>query len=185
MRSSFLALYAAYGRLMSWFAVIAGAILFALMWLICANSISRKLLNAPIVGTLEITEALMPFVILLPMAFTQFRDGHIRVTLITDRLPRKLQTWLHVATLIIAAVFFAWVAYATLGFALRAFRISETAWGVIRIPLWPSKGVITAGAVLLAIQYLLDAVRILLLGAIDRESEVTARVDPEQEAVHG
>lgn len=160
MRSRFLAFYSLYARVVTWFSVLAGAMLFGLMFLICANSLSRKLFNFPIVGTLEITEALMPFVILLPMAFTQMRDGHIRVTLVTDRLPRPVRRILRTVMLLIGALFFAWVAVATVGFAWKAFTIGETAWGVIRIPLWPSKSVISLGAALLSIQYVLDTVRI-------------------------
>lgn len=164
MRSSFLAFYTVYGRVMTWFAVVAGVALFGLMWLICANSITRKLFNVPIVGTLEITEALMPFVILLPMAFTQLRDGHIRVTLLTSHLPAPVRRYLHALTLLVGALFFAWVTFATVGFAYRAFAIGETAWGVIRIPLWPVKSIIVLGAALLSIQYLLDTIRIGLIG---------------------
>lgn len=160
MRSNFLAFYSGYSRVITWFSVLAGAMLFGLMFLICANSFSRKLFNVPITGTLEITEALMPFVILLPMAFTQMRDGHIRVTLLTDRLPASVERYLHALMLFVGALFFAWVCVATVGYAYDAFTIGETAWGVIRIPLWPSKSVITLGAALLSIQFLLDTIRV-------------------------
>lgn len=166
-------------------AVVAGALLFALMWLICVNAFSRKLFNAPVVGTLEITEAVLPFVILLPMAFTQFRRGHIRVTLLTRHFPSGMRRILHVAAVVIGGLFFFWVAWATGGFALRAWNVGETAWGLIRIPLWPTKGVISLGALLLSGQFFLDALKLGFYGADDEEGGMTAVSAEEREALGG
>jgi TRAP-type C4-dicarboxylate transport system permease small subunit len=166
-------------------AVVAGFLLFALMWLICVNAFSRKLLNAPVVGTLELTEAIMPFVILLPMAFTQFRRGHIRVTLLTRHIPFNTRHILHIAAFVIGGIFFCWVAWATAGFAMRAWNVGETAWGLIRIPLWPTKWVISIGAMLLAGQFFLDALKLGLYGTEEEESEMTAVAAEEREALDG
>lgn len=164
MRSSFLAFHALYGRMMGYVALLAGAILFALMFLVCANAFTRKLFNAPITGAMELTEALMPVVILLPMAFTQYRDGHIRATLLVDRVPPVPRRWMRTLMLVVAAAFFYWVTYATWGYALRSWNVGETAWGSIRFPIWPSKFMVTFGAALLAVQFTLDAARLAFFG---------------------
>jgi len=164
MRSSFFAFHAFYGRIMSHVALAAGIVLFLLMFLVCANAFSRKLFNSPITGAMELTEALMPLVILLPMAFTQYRDGHVRATLLVDRLPVGPRRWLRTPMLFIAAAFFYWVTYATWGYALSAWHVGETAWGSIRFPIWPSKFVVAFGAGLLAVQFTLDAARLAIFG---------------------
>jgi hypothetical protein len=87
--------------------------------------------------------------------------------------------------LVVGAVFFCWVAWATFGFAARAWDVGETAWGLIRIPLWPTKGVIALGALLLAGQFLLDAIKVGALGLDEEEGEMTAVAAEEREALDG
>lgn len=169
MRSSLLALHMAYGRVVGWFATIAGVILFLLMWLVCINALSRWALNVPVPGSLEITEALMPMVILLPMAFTQFRGGHIRVELLTNRLSLANRRLLRIVILFLTAGLLVWIAVATYEFAFRSYRIGETTWGAVRIPLWITKASISVGSGLLAFQYLLDALRMIIAPDLDVE----------------
>lgn len=164
MRSTFFAFHAFYGRMMAHVAMIAGIVLFVLMFLVCANAFARKLFNMPITGAMELTEALMPVVILLPMAFTQYRDGHVRATLIVDRIPTAPRRWVRTAMLAIAAAFFFWVTYATWGYAVSSWHVGETAWGSIRFPIWPSKFMVTFGAALLAVQFTLDGARLAIFG---------------------
>lgn len=151
-----------YGRVLTWVGLFAGSALFLLMFLVCANSLSRKLLNMPIHGTLEITEVVMPIVILLPLAYTQHRDGHIRVELLTNGLqPRAVQI-LSVATLLIAAILFAIFSYAAFSFGARAWSVGETSWGALPLPIWPSKMAVSLGAALLSLHFLLDAAAVAL-----------------------
>jgi TRAP-type mannitol/chloroaromatic compound transport system permease small subunit len=56
------------------------------------------------------------------------------------------------------AIFFSWCAYATWYFALQSYSFDEHEWGSIVFPLYPVKFVIFAGMVMLAVQFLLDAV---------------------------
>lgn len=66
---------------------------------------------------------------------------------------------------------------------LRAYEVGETSWGLIRIPLWPSKGAIALGAALLALQYLLDAIKVGVLGLDEAEDEMAEA--EAREAAHG
>jgi TRAP-type C4-dicarboxylate transport system permease small subunit len=160
MRGAFETIYRLYGKLLTLFAIAAGAIFFAMMLLIDANAFMRKLFNQPVTGTLEITEALMPIAILLPMAYTQLVGGHIRVTLLTKSLSPQVQRALLTAALLLGVGFAVWATWAAYGFALRSWQVDEHAWGTVRFPLYPSKAAIAVGTALLGIQFLLDAIRI-------------------------
>lgn len=160
MRSLFFTFYRGYGHLLTAIALVAGIALLAVMFLVDANALSRKLFNAPIAGTLEITEAVMPLVILLPLGFTQMKRGHIRVLLLISGLSMSVQRVIGVLTLIVGFAFMIWVTWATWGAAEQSFRIGESAWGSVRFPIWPAKIGIAVGAILLAIQFLLDLVRL-------------------------
>jgi len=159
MPESFERLYRGYGRLVTGFAILAGLITFAIMWLIDANALTRKFLNAPVQGSFELTEAGLVLIVFLSLAFTQYRRGHIRVTLLTRHLPTGIQHGLYILVLLVGALFFAWCTYAAYGNAVRSFELNEQEWGVIQLPIWPVKSAIALGTALIALQYLLDAIR--------------------------
>jgi TRAP-type C4-dicarboxylate transport system permease small subunit len=108
MAQSFERLYQVYGRFVLALGMVAGAAVFAIMWLIDANVLMRKLFNQPVTGTLEITEGALVLIIFLGLAFTQRRRGHIRVTLMTRHFPKWLRDVLYVLVLLIGAGLCAW-----------------------------------------------------------------------------
>lgn len=152
-------LYRSFGRFLTWLGVLAGLITFAVMWLVVANSLMRKIFNQPIQGTYEITESALVLMVFLALAYTQYQRGHIRVTLVTRHLPMTLQHWLYVAGLTVGFLFFAWCGYAAYLDAHQAYVVGEQEWGLIRFPLWPIKFCLFGGIVLISLQYLLDAIR--------------------------
>ena len=165
MAERFERFYRGYGRLLAALAVFSGLITFAIMWLIVSNALMRKTFNQPIQGTYEVTELALVLLVFLSLAYTQFRRGHIRVTLLTRHLPARLQHALYVAALAIGCLFFAWCSYAVFGDAVRSYSVGEQEWGLIRFPLWPVKASIVVGIVLLSLQYLLDAIRHVFVAA--------------------
>src|SRR3546814_6834334 len=120
MKPTFITIYRLYGRLLAAMAVVAGLAMFVMMWLVGLNSLTRKLFNAPVVGTVEITEALMSFAIMLPMAYTQLKRGHIRVTLLVSRLTPAVAHILYAVALLLGCLLFAWATGAAFRNALRS-----------------------------------------------------------------
>ncbi|MBI4182809.1 MAG: TRAP transporter small permease subunit [Proteobacteria bacterium] len=163
MIAGFERVYAAYGMFLRVLGVAAGFVTFAMMWLIVANALSRKLLNLPLEGTLEITETLLPIIVFFSLAFTQFRRGHIRVVLLTRHLPRAAQRALFVIGLLIGSLLFAWAAVGTWDFAAQSWAVGETEWGAIRFPLYPTKFIVFVGVLVLSLQLLLDSIRQALI----------------------
>jgi TRAP-type C4-dicarboxylate transport system permease small subunit len=96
----------------------------------------------------------------LGLAFTQRSGGNVRVTLLIERLPARLRTpfeWLCLATASVLAVWFAW-ASAVLTWESYIYR--DFIAGVIAFPKWiPMLGMLV-GAVLLAIAFLDDLLRV-------------------------
>jgi TRAP-type C4-dicarboxylate transport system permease small subunit len=156
--SAFERLYQAYGRMLRGFGVISAVATFVMMVLVVANVLGRYLLNQPLTGTLEFTESLLVVIIFLSLALTQFDGGHIRVTLLTRRLPKAWARGLTVFCMLCGAVFFAWCAFAAWKFAAQSWSFKEQEWGTVVFPLYPVKFIVFAGILLLAIQFLLDAI---------------------------
>ena len=148
----------AYGRLLHACGLVSAISIFVMLVLVVANVLSRYLFNAPIAGAFEVTEALMVVIIMMGLALTQYHDGHIRVSIVTRRMPRAWARFSRISALLLGAVFFAWCAYASWKFALQSYSFDEREWGSITFPLYPFKFIVFLGVVLLAIQFALDTI---------------------------
>ena len=156
--SRFQRLCRAYGRLLHVFGLLSAISIFVMLVLVVANVIGRYTFNAPITGAFEITESLLVVVIMLGLALTQYHDGHIRVTILTRRMPPRWAWIAKIIALFLGAVFFAWCAYASWKFAYQSYSFNEQEWGTITFPLYPFKFVVFVGIVLLAVQFALDTI---------------------------
>lgn len=161
-----------YGRLLALCGLIAGIITFAVMCLVVTNALMRYGLNQPVKGTLELTEAALPLMIFLSLALTQYHGGHIKVVLVTQHLGQGGQRALRVIAMLMGAGLFAWAAYAGWLMAEKSWRIGELERGSIRFPIWPIKGAVCFGLLLLSIQFLIDAIYAALGGQLE-EGEAT------------
>ncbi|WP_323014828.1 TRAP transporter small permease [Devosia sp.] len=138
------------------------------MCLIFANALLRKLFNAPIPASLEITQALLVAVIMLPFAYTQWRREHVNTVFFTAHLSRAARRNLQFVFLVLGFLLFAAVTYGTFHYALRSYGINEMAWGAtIQFPVWPAKMMVSLGTLMLSIQFLLDAIHTVLFDSVD------------------
>lgn len=157
MRSRFLTIFHAYGRALRFFAIVGGLAAFVIMWLIDVNALSRTVFNAPLIGGVEITESLLPVVIMLPFGFALLRRDHVNTVILTSHLPPRAARWLETFWMLVGFVVFALVTYGTFQYALSSYKIGEQVWGdTIRFPIWPAKMAVSAGALLMTIQCLLE-----------------------------
>ena len=159
---TFRSLHDAYGRLLFGSGIVAGVATFLMMVLVVANVALRFLLNAPISGTLEMTESMLTVLVFLSLALTQHEGGHIHVVLVTKRMPRAAQRLARLLAMLLGLAFFAWCTYAAWGFAMRSLRINEHERGAVSFPIYPIKFVVVLGLFLLTTQFALDTVAVLL-----------------------
>ncbi len=151
-------LRAAFGALLTGCGLVAGVITFAVMCLVVTNALMRFAFNAPITGALELTEAALPLMIFLSLALTQAAGGHIKVVLLTGRLPQGLARAATVLAMLLGAGLFAWAAWAGWLMAMKSMAIGEMERGAIRFPIWPVKMAVFVGLGLLSVQFVLDAI---------------------------
>jgi len=156
--SAFQRLYRGYGQLLRAMGLVSAVATFLMMLLVVANIIGRYLFNKPLDGTLEFTESLLVLIIFLSVALTQYDGGHIRVTLLRRRLPKSWAQALDIFCMIAGAAFFTWCTYAAWRFALQSWSFKEQEWGTVVFPLYPVKFVVFVGLLMLAVQFLLDAI---------------------------
>jgi len=143
-------------RLLDLMAVLSGAVLFLMMFLVVANTLTRKFLNWPITGAFEVTESLLTLAIFLGLAYTQKVGAHISVDVLSRHFSGLSKKVFEISAPVLGVACFGWATYASWLYALDSFRMSEQEWGSITYPIWPVKMLIVFGLGALTLRYLLE-----------------------------
>jgi len=129
---------------------------------IAADVGGRYLFRAPLPGTVEfVSSYYMVVLVFLPLALVQRNDGHFVAGLFTDHLrPPVKQRLIAVTQLAMAAVaaLLAWRGVAAAEYATR--NGEQVQPGLFIIYTWPGRWLVPLGLALMALQALVNAVRL-------------------------
>ena len=140
-------------RLMLYISVLST---FLLMLLTTADAGGRYLFNRPITGAYEITtNYLMIAAVFLGMAFGYREGANIRVTLLTDHLPRGIKIVLDHFVQAFSIVYGAALVISTYLQALRTLETGTTL-SSIDIPQGPAYVIVPVGLFFMSVAMLLD-----------------------------
>jgi TRAP-type transport system small permease protein len=143
--------------------MISGFVLVLIMGLMCAEVFGRYFFNYPILGTVEISSYLLVLFVYCGTSYTQSVDGHIKIDLVTSRIPPRWMKFCKVAShLLSLAVFSLITRQAALAF-WKSWQIGEVRWGAVPLPIYPVKFIVAMGALMLCIQLLIDVIDTLKL----------------------
>jgi TRAP-type C4-dicarboxylate transport system permease small subunit len=137
---------------------VAAVALFAMMALTFADVVGRKLLQASIPGSLEITELLMLAVIFTALPLTSLYAEHVFFDLLDVLLPSGVRTWqqrianLGCAALLLAAAWLVWQR------AARTLADGDVT-AQLRVPLGPFHYAVAVLLLLTALMHLVLAAR--------------------------
>ncbi|MGM7696932.1 TRAP transporter small permease [Microbacterium sp. A84] len=140
--------------------------------LISAEVVSRSATGTSIRGLVEIAELVLVVVVFLGMAQAERIETHVRVTLLTDKMPDRARRIVRATALLIAAIFIIWMATAMAGKALNSFESGEFRIGLLHIPLWPSRAIAAIGTILLAVVLTLKGLLLMVGSKSTSEEEV-------------
>lgn len=164
MHEIFHSVYRIYGRILLGCAWVAGFSAFSIMFLVVANSVARKLFNTPLPASIEITQSLLVPLIILPFAFTLIRREHVSTVFLTSKLQDSTRRRLYLCWMLLGFLLFCAVTYGSYLYGIRSYRMNELTWGAtIQFPVWPAKLVVSVGALLICLQFLIEAVGTLLI----------------------
>jgi len=136
--------------------VIAGLFLAGVAFLMVGDIIGRFAFNHPIPGTFEIVAASMAVLATIGFAFALDQRRHIRATILTERLPAKVQ-----ANLLLFAYFIGFVVTGILAWklvdaaAFSFFELREYSAGLVRVPIYVPKMVMVFAVALFCVNFLL------------------------------
>jgi len=132
----------------------------AVVWLILAstaisavNAVVRKLLHTSSNAYLEVQWYLYAAAFLLAAAYTLQQGEHVRVDVLSSRLPRRAQVWIDLFGLVffllpVAAV----VLWLSLPFVMQAMHSGETSGNAGGLVRWPVYAMMPLGFALLLLQ---------------------------------
>jgi TRAP-type C4-dicarboxylate transport system permease small subunit len=146
------------GRVARSASTLAGLAVLAIVVLITYDVAMRFFFEQPQLFVDEVASFLELFVIFGGLAFTFRTGGHVRVDLVTGRLPGRARAWLRVASFTLGLVLLAIVIWTTAQSAITAYRYGRVS-AVMLYPLWAPMALIPLGLLLLA------AVMLMTLGA--------------------
>ena len=145
-------------RLVRFFALVAGSVLFGLMLLTVYSVVMRYAFNAPPIFTLDLSNMMLIPAVAFGIAYCGWTGGHIAVDLIGALGRPGLVRWTDAAVrLVCAAVIGLW-AWKLAELAIDSREIGD-ATNMVQIPHYPFIWTMAAGAALYALVLVALAVR--------------------------
>jgi TRAP-type C4-dicarboxylate transport system permease small subunit len=135
---------------------ISWAVLFLLMLMTVTQVFLRKLTNHAILGTVELTELAMAFIVFCSLAECQVHEGHIKVDLVLSRFSPRVQSFFDILTQGASFVIFTLMTVALFRQADELKRAGEITVD-LGIPMYPFVYVAAFGCILLALVLLVKA----------------------------
>ncbi len=151
---------------------ISWVALIIIILMVTIDVTGRFLFEAPLPASFEISALLMPFIMFPPLAYALSMGLHIRVSLLTRRLPPRAQLWFEIGADVIGLALFAMVAYIGWLHFYKSYLIRELIFASIDLPWYPSKLLLFVGATCFSLQFIINIVRAVRAGrSIDAGSE--------------
>lgn len=129
---------------------LAAVCLFMICPMVLANIIGRWI-GVFVPGTNEIGGYLMAGAGTLGFAYTFGLNGHIRVSMLTDRLPATLRWWVEVVSLAVSAALMSYLAWHSVDMVLLSYEYHDRSSGTDNMLLWMAQTPMVAGLVVFAI----------------------------------
>ena len=143
------------------FSRAGGVVIVLMMAHITADVAAKALFASPIHGTLEITAVYyMVALVFLPLAHVTAGEGHIKVELFTQKLPRRPMLALETFIALVGAFYVGAMAIGSIDEALFRTMIKdtlETAEGTLEV--WPSRWIVPVGTGAMALYLIYEACR--------------------------
>lgn len=147
------------GTITSWIQRINRGVCYAgmllilpLMLLTSVDVVGRAYWARPIPGIVELSSYMLDVFILLGLAYTQQVKGHVRVAMLTSRLPRRFQNALDIIAALLSLFVMALLAWQGWVVGMEETAVSD----MLRIPQRPFKLLVGLAALLLCLELAVD-----------------------------
>ena len=142
-----------------WLNWLAGLAVVAVMIIVCINVLGRGIFGMPLKGTVDIVSLLGVLVIGGAISYTQVLKGHIRITLLIEKLPVKARNILTALVDLVGVVLFGIVSWQTILFAIGTYENGELS-EVLKLPITPFAFIVSAGCISLTLVLFVDLINV-------------------------
>ncbi|HEX2136833.1 MAG TPA: TRAP transporter small permease subunit [Microvirga sp.] len=141
------------GKITAW-AIVVAVLVSAI------NAIIRKVFGTSSNAWLELQWYLFGAVFMLCASWTLRANEHIRIDIVSSRLSQRSRNIIEmIGHLFFLLPFVAVMIYLSLPFFLRSYQSGEVSTNAGGLLIWPAKGLILLGFVLLALQWLSELIK--------------------------
>ena len=132
-----------------------GAFITVFLWLsINLEVFMRYVLNSPTKWVVDFAGFFVIAITFLGAAWLLSKDGHVKIELVLNMLPPKVQRILNIITSVLGGICCGVLLWYSVQMTLVAFQESHYFYQVIIIPRWPVYALIPFGSLLLTVQFL-------------------------------
>jgi TRAP-type C4-dicarboxylate transport system permease small subunit len=150
-------------RITRWLAILAAVSIAVMMVINFTDIIGTKFFLRSVPGALDISEELMVFLTLLPIAFIALERGHIRITLLEGRMTPTVRFVLQIIQYVIAMLitgFITWRVFVQFQKTIEVLQLKEG----IDLPIWPANLAVVIAFGFLTLVWMLLLMKTLVLG---------------------
>jgi len=107
-----------------------------MMLMIVLDVIMRFLFNKPILGTVELASYMLSIIVFTTIPMVESEEGHISISILFDRLPRKIGTFIYAFVYIIGIgilVLISWSSFLLAADYMQRNRLTS----ILYIPVYP------------------------------------------------
>ena len=143
-----------FDRLLDYLFILAGVMLVFSTFSVCLMVFSRYFLNRPMGWIVEINEYIILHTAFLVAAFVLRQEGHVKMDIVLERFPLKVQLATNIITSIVSAVvcgIFTWFGAKV---TLELYQKNTLTATVLELPKYLFTIVIFLGSFLLVIQFI-------------------------------
>lgn len=134
----------------------AASIVVILMAMVVADIFGRKVLNKPVPMSYEVGAFMLVFIVFMGLAYSQRQKSHIRVEILTLRMPPKIRAAMDLFAYTLGIAIYGLIFYETFKWSYHSYEIGEYVAGLVNIPKWPSQFAVAFGALLISLQFISD-----------------------------
>jgi TRAP-type C4-dicarboxylate transport system permease small subunit len=127
-------------------------LLVPMMLLTASDIIGRAVWARPIPGAVELSSYMLAVFILLGVAYTHQVKGHVRVTMLVSRLPKRAGLLLDVITTLLSLFIISILAWQGWVVGIEERTVSD----MLRIPQLPFRLLVSVAGLFLCLELLID-----------------------------
>lgn len=157
------------GILARFLALIGAICLFSVMVLVGADVFMRYVFTAPIPGTLELSEFVIPIVTFSCFAYVAMQSRHIRATFLVERLHSPYRFVAEFFLILLMLLFLSLLIWRTSIQGWRSLQILEISVGILPVPKFPIRLLIPIGLSLGWLYFLRDLLLLISKRRLERK----------------